>query len=213
VLSPAGQARLERWSTPIETAPKFTKRGHWETPILVEIRLGLEVNGYLRRSPNDHLQHRRIAVNGNNTMHAVARTLLKEAEQHVGSKYVDQVLDSLYVIETAMQHFFIRAEMRKHTNDKPDLIDADYVKAAHLAALVAPFRHARLSAMKLAGDPNSPLRIRDDASADEIRAEIMKRLRILVSAGLIDLKALPMPDGGIANQPVPGVDQSGINGE
>jgi hypothetical protein len=41
----------------------------------------------------------------------------------------------------------------------------------------------------------------------------MKRLKILVSAGLIDLKALPLPDAGIAHQPVPGVDQSGINGE
>ena len=64
----------------------------------------------------------------------------------------------------------------------------------------------RLSAVKLAGDQNSRVRFTDDASAAELRAEIMKRLRILVSAGLIDLKALPMPDGGIANQPVPGVD-------
>jgi hypothetical protein len=123
------------------------------------------------------------------------------------------VLDSLYVIEMAMRHFFLRAEMRKHTDEKPDLIDADYEKAAHLAALVAPFRHARLSAMKLAGDPNNPARFKDDATADELRAEIMKRLKILVSAGLIDLKALPAPDGGIANQPVAGRDQSRINGE
>jgi hypothetical protein len=41
----------------------------------------------------------------------------------------------------------------------------------------------------------------------------MKRLEILTSAGLIDLKALPAPDGGTANQPIPGVDQSGIIGE
>ena len=27
------------------------------------------------------------------------RTILREAEEHVGAKYVDQVLDSLYVIE------------------------------------------------------------------------------------------------------------------
>jgi hypothetical protein len=53
-----------------------------------------------------------------------------------------------------MRHFFLRAEMRKQTDDKPDLIDADYEKAAHLAALVAPYRHARLGAMKLAGDQN-----------------------------------------------------------
>ncbi|GAH76710.1 unnamed protein product, partial [marine sediment metagenome] len=40
--------------------------------------------------------------------------MLREAEQFVGSKYVDQVLDSLYVIETAMKHFFVRAEMGKN---------------------------------------------------------------------------------------------------
>jgi hypothetical protein len=82
-------------------------------------------------------------------------TILKEAEQHVGAKYVDQVLDSLYVLESAMRHFYVRAEMRKHTDDKPHLIDADFEKAAHLAALVAPYRHARLSAVKLAGAPSN----------------------------------------------------------
>ena len=41
------------------------------------------------------------------------RTLLKEAEQYVGTRYADQVLDALYVIEKAMRHFFIRAEMAK----------------------------------------------------------------------------------------------------
>jgi hypothetical protein len=79
------------------------------------------------------------------------RTLLREAEQHVGSKYVDQVLDSLYVLESSMGHFFIRAEMGKNAGRKQSEVDADYEKAAHLAALVAPYRHARLSAMKLAG--------------------------------------------------------------
>jgi hypothetical protein len=109
-----------------------------------------------------------------------------------------------------MRHFYIWAEMRKHTNDKPDLIDADYEKAAHLAALVAAYRHARLSAVKLAGDPNNA--VQDDASLDELREEIMQDLGRLVSAGVIDLKALPVPDGEIASQPTPGVDQSGING-
>jgi hypothetical protein len=141
------------------------------------------------------------------------RTILKEAEQHVGSKYVDQVVDSLYVIEKAMRHFYMRAEMGKNAGRKEALVDQDYKDAATLAALAAPYRHARLSAMKLAGDPNNPARFKDDATADEIREEIMKRLRILVSAGLIDLKALPVPDSGIANQSILGGDQSGINGE
>jgi hypothetical protein len=70
---------------------------------------------------------------------------------------------------------------------------ADYEKAAALAALAAPYRHTRLSAMKLASDPNSPLRVRDDATAAELRAEIMKRLASLTEAGILDLTALSAP--------------------
>jgi hypothetical protein len=140
------------------------------------------------------------------------RTLLREAEQYVGSKHVDQVLDSLYVIETAMQHFFLRAEMGKNAGRKKEEVDEDYKQAATLAALAAPYRHA-LSAMKLAGGTNNPVRFKDDATADELRKEVMRRLGVLHEAGVIDLKALPVPGGGIANQGAPGVDQSGLNGE
>jgi hypothetical protein len=69
-----------------------------------------------------------------------------------------------------------------------------------------------LSAVKLAGDPNNPARFRDDATADELREEVMRRLGILAAAGVIDLKALPVPKRGIANQPAPGVDQSRLSG-
>ena len=129
------------------------------------------------------------------------RTPLKEAEQHVGSKYVDQVLDSLYVLESSMGHYFIRAEMGKNAGRKQSEVDADYEKAAHLAALVAPYRHARLSAMKLAGDPNNPVRIRDDATVEELRAEMMKHLGILIDGGLIVWRHCRRRTRGIANQP------------
>jgi hypothetical protein len=64
----------------------------------------------------------------------------------VGAKYVDQVLDSLYVLENAMRHFYIRAEMGNNTGRKKEEVDEDYKQAAALAAMVAPYRHARLSA-------------------------------------------------------------------
>jgi hypothetical protein len=67
--------------------------------------------------------------------------------------------------------------------------------------------------VKLAGDPNNPARFKDDAAADELRAEVMRRLMVLQEAGAIDLQALPVPMGGIANQSAPGSDQSGLNGE
>ena len=57
-----------------------------------------------------------------------------------------------------------------------------------------------MSAVKLAGDPNNPARFKDDATADELRAEVVRRLGILAEAGVIDLQALPVPKGGIANE-------------
>ena len=41
----------------------------------------------------------------------------------------------------------------------------------------------------------------------------MQDLGRLVSAGVIDLKALPVPDGGIANQPPPASINRSANGE
>ena len=100
-----------------------------------------------------------------------------------------------------MRHFYIRAEMRKHTNDKPDLVDADFEKAANLAALLAPYRHAQLSAVKLAGDPNNPARIADDASIEELKALVMTHLERLTP--VLDLKALMAPVDWIINRDMP----------
>jgi hypothetical protein len=70
-------------------------------------------------------------------------------------------------------------------------------------ALLRCINYARLSAVKLAGEPNNPMRVWDNASAAELHDEIMRHLGILVNAGIIDLEALPAPGGR---------DQSGING-
>jgi hypothetical protein len=50
--------------------------------------------------------------------------------------------------------------------------------------------------VKLAGDPNNPVRFKDDATADELRAEMMRRIAAMADAGIIDLTALPPPKGG-----------------
>ena len=128
------------------------------------------------------------------------RTILREAEEHVGARYVDQMLDSLYVIETAMQHFFLRAEMGKNAGRKKEEVDEDYRQAAHLAALATPYRHARLSAVKLAGDPNNPVRmLSEDATADELREEVNKHIVRLDDAGVLDLEAMLASKRRISN--------------
>jgi hypothetical protein len=127
------------------------------------------------------------------------RTLIREAEEAIGA---GPVLDSLHLLEATMAHFYTRAINLKRSGGKAEVIDANLRDAAAIAEKIAPYRYPRLSAVKLAGDPNNPARFKDDATADELRAEIMQRIRILVSAGLIDLKALPVPDVGTANRPV-----------
>jgi hypothetical protein len=109
-------------------------------------------------------------------------------------------LDSLFVMEKGMRHYFSKAMQAKQNNMKAETVDSYMQKAIAVAEKVAPYRHPRLSAVKLAGDPNNPARFKDDATADELRAEIMKRLEILISAGLIDLQALPVPDGETVRQ-------------
>ena len=50
------------------------------------------------------------------------------------------MLDSLYVLESAMRHFYIRTEMGENAGRKQSEVDADYEKAARLASLAAPYR-------------------------------------------------------------------------
>ena len=85
----------------------------------------------------------------------------------------------------------------KTNNMKPEIVDNYMQKAIDVAEKVAPYRHARLSAVKLAGDPNNSAPFKDDATADELREEIMQDLGRLVSAGVIDRRA---PRSGVKNR-------------
>jgi hypothetical protein len=73
------------------------------------------------------------------------QTLWKEAEKLVGTKTVQELLDPLDVIETIMRYFYSLAQARKESGGTLAEIIGYYEKAARLAALAAPYRHARLS--------------------------------------------------------------------
>jgi catalase (peroxidase I) len=49
-------------------------------------------------------------------------------------------------------------------------------------------RHVRIATIKLSGDPHNPLRMLDTATTEELKAEIMKHLKIL--APVLDLEPL-----------------------
>ena len=91
-------------------------------------------------------------------------------------------------METIMMHYYTQALSKKALNKPEAEIDAAMALALHAAEKCAPYRHARLTAIKLAGDPNNPLRMLDTASTEELKAEIMKHLKIL--APVLDLEPL-----------------------
>jgi hypothetical protein len=126
------------------------------------------------------------------------RTMLREAEEAMGRP--EQFVDSLQVLEHTMRHFYGRALLLKQINGKPEQIDADLKEAAAIAEKIAPYRHARLKAVTLAGDPNNPVRIKEDASLDELR-ELVK-LHYDRLAPILDLKSLMPPGDGNANRDV-----------
>jgi hypothetical protein len=130
-------------------------------------------------------------------------TILREAQEAIVSRgllgHEQDFLDSLAVMEEGMRHFYVRAMAAKQTKQPDEVIDAAVVQAVQIAEKIAPYRHARLTAVKLAGEPNNPVRFKDDATADELREEIMWHLGVLVDGGILDLEALLAPKRRIAN--------------
>jgi hypothetical protein len=47
-----------------------------------------------------------------------------------------------------------------------------------------------ISAVKVAGGASNPVHFKDDATAEELRAEIERRLNILQEAGILELKVI-----------------------
>jgi hypothetical protein len=53
------------------------------------------------------------------------------------------------------------------------------IQAVQIAEKIAPYRHPRLGAIKVAGDINKQIGLGDDASVEELRAAVMMHLERL----------------------------------
>ena len=134
------------------------------------------------------------------------RRVDKEAldrEAHNG----EVILDSLFVLEKTMKYFFMQAELGAHGGKNKEIVDRDYLNAAAIAEKVAPYRHARLSAVTIAGDPNATKELGDDASLEELKRIVEFHLERITP--VLDLQVLPLngngtePGDGIADCDAP----------
>ena len=129
------------------------------------------------------------------------RTLLREAEADIAhAKDGTEILDCLYVMETGMRYFFMRAQAARNVKGNEAVVRANMLEAVNIAEKIAPYRHHRLAAIKLNRDPITA-GLHDNASLAELEAELKKHwLRL---APVLDLEALFAPSDRVANREVP----------
>jgi hypothetical protein len=122
-----------------------------------------------------------------------ARIAAARAELAKNSPPIDYAasFDSLDVMEKIMRHFYLRALIEERMGSQTDwkAVDSLMVQALHAAEKVARYRHAQLSAVKIAGDINA--KVTDSASLDDLICKIQDELRKL--GPLIDLEAIREP--------------------
>jgi hypothetical protein len=96
-------------------------------------------------------------------------------------------LDSLDMMVHAIRHFYFKAKIAERLGDRVDRrrANAAFMQAVRAAEKVARYRHAQLSAIKLAGDINA--KATDSASLDELIAKLKGEIHKL--APNIDLEA------------------------
>jgi hypothetical protein len=79
-----------------------------------------------------------------------------------------------------------------------DEVQKCFQKALYAASLAAPYRHPRLSAVKHIEQGDTIDGISANATAQELRAELTKRIRRLIDEGYVDLEALPPPEPAVS---------------
>ena len=105
--------------------------------------------------------------------------------------------DSLEIMEGVTRHFFLRALIDESMGSQTDwnAVDSVMLKALAAASKVACYRHAQLSAIKLAGDINA--KVTDGASLDDLLVKIKGELQKLkpILGPIIDLEVAREPRG------------------
>jgi hypothetical protein len=122
-------------------------------------------------------------------------TLWREAQEQIGNgTLVVDVADPLEVIEQVMRYFYGLGVQGAKSKAPIEQVQKCFNRALHAASIAAPYRHPRLSAVKhIDHQGNTIDGISANASVEELRAEIAKRVAMLVDKGYVDLAALPLP--------------------
>jgi hypothetical protein len=110
------------------------------------------------------------------------------------------VADPIEVIERVMRYFFSLGVHGAKNKAPVDEVQRCFNRALHAASIAAPYRHPKLSAVKHLEQTDSIDGISANATPEELRIEIAKRIALLRDKGYVDLDALPAPVQGGAER-------------
>src|SRR5262249_16276994 len=97
-----------------------------------------------------------------------------------------EILDCLYVMETGMRYFFMRAQAARSVKGNEAVVRANMLEAVSIAEKIAPYRHHRLAAIKVHAKDLAPPNYQK--SLEELRAQMQKHFERL--APVLDLEAI-----------------------
>ena len=104
------------------------------------------------------------------------------------------VADPIEVIERVMRYFFSLGVHGAKNKAPVDEVQRCFNRALHAASIAAPYRHPRLSAVKHLEQTDTIDGISSNATPEELRTEIAKRIAMLRDRGYVNLDALPPPE-------------------
>jgi hypothetical protein len=140
-----------------------------------------------------------------------AKTVWREAQELVGDgELATDAADPLEVIEEVVRYFYAMGVQGVGAKAPVDEVQKCFNRALHAASIAAPYRHARLSAVKHIDNADTIDGISANATPEELRAEIAKRIALLRDKGYVDLDALPAPSGDVT---APEPDDSELSGK
>ena len=131
-------------------------------------------------------------------------TLWREAQASIGDGgLVVDAADPLEVIEQVMRYFYSLGVQGAKNKAPIDEVQKCFNRALHAASIAAAYRHPKLSAVKHLEQTDSIDGISANATPEELRAEIAKRVALLRDKGYLDMDALPAPP----DEPAPDDDE------
>jgi hypothetical protein len=117
------------------------------------------------------------------TVYREYRERVKQANAAING--AEHIGESLAVMAEAMEFF---VQIARNTQEDLEERKASYRTAAHIGRLLAPFRYPTYATVKVGGDRQKPLLVREGVTSQQILAELMA---MIAETGL-----LPSPLSG-----------------